>query len=115
MATWATVIASAAFLPSSGNAEAWDSTPVKETSKWEFDQLSPSEAARRVQLLLRFGIVDTNPDGQAAIFGQVCVADPNVCDHLKDAAERETKTRLVAPGNHLPLYFIAGHPHVPSL
>jgi len=88
---------------------------VKETSKWELDQLPSTEVGRRVQLLLRFGIVDTNPDGQAAIFGQVCAAAPTVCEHLKDAAERETRTRLVAPGNHLPLFFIAGHPHVPSL
>jgi hypothetical protein len=88
---------------------------VKETSKWELDQLAPTEVPRRVQLLLRFGIVDTNPDGQAALFGQVCAADAAVCDHLKDAAERETRTRLVAPGNHLPLFFIGGHPHVPSM
>jgi len=88
---------------------------VKETSKWELDQLAPTEVARRVQLLLRFGIVDTNPDGQAAIFGQVCATDAAVCDHLKDAAARETRTRLVAPGNQLPPFFIAGHPHVPSM
>lgn len=94
---------------------------VKDTSKWELDQLpppgsgTPADTARRVQLLLRFGIVDTNPDGQAAIFGQVCMTDQAVCDHLKDAAERETRTRLVAPGNALPLYFIPGHVHVPSL
>ena len=99
-----------------GNA-AWalgSADSVKETAKWELDQLAQGEVVRRVQLLLRFGIVDTNPDGQAAIFGQVCVADPQVCDHLKDAAERETRARLVAPGNHLPLFFIAGHPHVPT-
>jgi len=94
---------------------------VKDASKFELDQLppqgtgSPADTARRVQLLLRFGIVDTNPDGQAAIFGQVCMTDPQVCEHLKDAAERETRTRLVAPGNHLPLYFVPGHVHVPSM
>ena len=87
---------------------------VKDASKWELDQLSPGEVARRVQLLLRFGIVDTNPDGQAAIFGQVCMTDAHVCAHLKDAAAGETRTRLVSPGNHLPLYFVPGHVHVPS-
>jgi len=88
---------------------------VKESSKWELDQLAPTEVPRRVQLLLRFGIVDTNPDGQAAIFGQVCATDPSTCAHLKDATEGETRTRLVAPGNRLPPFFIAGHPHVPGM
>lgn len=91
---------------------------VKQTAKWELDQLtlssaSQTEASRRGQLFLRFGIVDTNPDGQAAMFGQVCVADPAACEHLKDAAERETRARLVSPGNHLPMFFVVGHPHVP--
>jgi len=107
----------AAPLRAAGNAT-WalgSADSVKEIAKWELDRLAEADVDRRVQLLLRFGIVDTNPDGQAAIFGQVCVADPKVCDHLKDAAERETRTRLVSPGNHLPLFFLAGHPHVPSL
>jgi hypothetical protein len=100
-----------------GNA-AWTFGPVgvvKETLKAELDRLPETDGARRARVFLRFGIVDTNPDGQAAVFNQACSADPNVCDdRLKGAAEREARARLVAPGNRLPLYFIPGHPPVPK-
>ena len=85
---------------------------VKQISHFELDHLSESEGARRARVFMRFGMVDTNPDGQAALFNQACVADPRDCDHLKEAAERETRERLVAPGNSLPLFFVGGHPRV---
>jgi hypothetical protein len=78
----------------------------------ELDRLPASETAQRARVFVRFGIIDTNPDGQAALFAQACVADPNMCnDRLKDAAQREVKARFVPPGNVLPLYF-GGHPAI---
>jgi hypothetical protein len=84
---------------------------VRRMARFELDRLPESEGPSRGRVFVRFGIIDTNPDGQAALFAQACVADPNDCDHLKEAAQRETQARFVAPGNHLPLFFIGGHPH----
>jgi hypothetical protein len=80
----------------------------------ELDRLPESEGAQRARVFLRFGIIDTNPDGQAALFNQACAADARICDHMKDAALREVRARFVPPGNVLPLYFGNGRGH-PSL
>ncbi|HEY4185596.1 MAG TPA: hypothetical protein VGP07_11030 [Polyangia bacterium] len=87
---------------------------VKRAFRTEIDRLPETEGAWRARAFLRFGIVDTNPDGQAAVFAQACAADAYDCDHLKERVEREIKVRFVSPGNYLPLYFIPGHPPVPA-
>jgi hypothetical protein len=88
---------------------------VKKMLRAELDRLPEAEGQARARVLVRFGIVDSNPDGQAAVFFQACVADPNLCDRARliAAAERETHARLVEPGQHLPLYLMSGHPQVP--
>ncbi len=88
---------------------------VKKMLRAELDRLPEAEGPARARVLVRFGIMDSNPDGQAAVFFQACVADPSLCDRdrLIAAAERETHARLVEPGQHLPLYLMSGHPHVP--
>jgi hypothetical protein len=78
----------------------------------ELARLPESDNLSRARVFVRFGIIDTNPDGQAALFAQACVANANLCDHLKEAAQREVQARFVAPGNVLPLYF-GGHPPIP--
>lgn len=78
--------------------------------KSTLDQL-PDSGPARARALLRFAAVDQNPEGQAAVIGQACAADASICDHLKEAMESEVATRLVSPGNRLPLYFLTGHPH----
>jgi hypothetical protein len=88
---------------------------VRKMLKAELDRIPETDGANRARAFVRFGIIDTNPDGQAALFALACTMDENDCDHLKEAAERETNLRLVAPGNQLPPYFIAGHPHVTGL
>jgi hypothetical protein len=89
-----------------------DEDTVRKMLKAELDRLPESEGQRRARVFVRFGVVDTNPDGQAALFAQACVADPGVCDRdrLQQAAEREVRARRVPPGDHLPLYFIGHHP-----
>jgi len=90
-----------------GTAEA-----VKGMARTELDRLPPSEAQQRARVFVRFGTVDDNFDGQAALFGQACVADPDLCTspaHLKRAVEAELRTRFVPP-NVLPSY-VVGHPH----
>jgi hypothetical protein len=85
---------------------------VKGMARTEIDRLPPSEARQRARVLVRFGTVDDNFDGQAALFGQACVADPDLCTspaHLKRAVEAELRTRFVPP-NVLPSY-VVGHPH----
>jgi hypothetical protein len=79
----------------------------------ELDRLPESEGPQRARVFLRFGIIDTNPDGQAALFNQACTADAKICDHMKEAAQRELRGRFVPPGNVLPLYFGTGHGHPP--
>jgi hypothetical protein len=76
----------------------------------ELDRIPDADGAARAKVFLRFGIIDTNFDGQAALFNQACAADAAICDHMKEAAAREVKARFVAPGNVLPLYFTGGHP-----
>ncbi len=84
---------------------------AKRALKAALDQL-PDTGAVRAQTLLRFAAVDQNPEGLVAVVGQACAANPSICEHLKDAMESETSTRIVAPGNRLPLYLLEGHPHV---
>jgi hypothetical protein len=88
---------------------------VKKMLRTELDRLPESEGAARGCTFVRFGIMDSNPDGQAAVFFQACVSDPSLCDRARliAAAERETRARLREPGQHLPLYLMSGHPQVP--
>lgn len=80
--------------------------------KFELDRVD--DGARRARLLIRFGLIDRNFDGQAAVFAAACTMDASLCDqiHLRDAAEHEAGLRFVAPGNHLPLALIGGHPPI---
>jgi hypothetical protein len=89
---------------------------ARQLLKFELDRLAEVEGARRARVLIRFGLVDSNFDGQAAVFSQACVADASVCDPpgLKDAASKETKDRFVPPGNHLPVSLLGGHPPIPG-
>ena len=88
---------------------------VRKMARFELDRIPETDGPNRARVFVRFGIIDTNPDGQAALFAQACVFDPGDCDHLKEAAQRETGARFVEPGNHLPLYFLGGHPHVAGM
>ena len=90
----------------------WSS--AKKAVKAELDHLPADDGPARARALLRFAALDDNPEGQAAVAAQACGADPSICDHMKEAVERETSLRLVAPGNHVPLYFLGGHPHIPG-
>jgi hypothetical protein len=87
---------------------------IRKMARTEIDRLPESEGARRAQVFLRFGIIDTNPDGQAALFAQACAQDSSICAQpkFKEAAARETKSRFVAPGNMLPLSLTGGHPPI---
>jgi len=79
----------------------------------ELDRIPESDGPRRARVFLRFGIIETNPDGQAALFAQACAADPRLSDHLKEAAQAEVRARFVPPGNVVPLYFgSGGHPPI---
>jgi hypothetical protein len=82
--------------------------------KFELDQLDDRDGARRARLLIRFGLIDRNFDGQAAVFAAACTADASLCNPipLRDAAEHEAGLRFVSPGNHLPLALIGGHPPI---
>jgi hypothetical protein len=88
---------------------------VRKMLRSELDRLPETEGSARARVFIRFGIIDSNPDGQAAVFFQACAADASLCDRARliTAAERETHARLVEPGQHLPLYLLSGHPQVP--
>jgi hypothetical protein len=101
--------------PASAVADAtWalgSSDSVKRMFRTELDRLP--EGPARARVLIRFGVFDSNPDGQAAVFSQACADDPSVCDAgLKPAAEREVKQRRVSPGNQLPPFLLEGHPPI---
>jgi hypothetical protein len=94
-----------------------DEDAVRKMFRQELDRIPESDGPARARVFVRFGVIDTNPDGQAALFAQACVADPTLCDRqrLEQAARREAQARQVAPGNVLPLYFSrGGHPPVPA-
>jgi hypothetical protein len=79
----------------------------------ELDRIPETDGPRRARVFLRFGIIEINPDGQAALFAQACAADARLGDHLKEAAQEEVRARFVPPGNVLPLYFgSGGHPPI---
>jgi hypothetical protein len=79
----------------------------------ELDRIPEGQGPQRARVFLRFGIIEINPDGQAALFAQACAADARLGDHLKEAAQAEVRARLVPPGNVLPLYFgSGGHPPI---
>ena len=86
---------------------------VRDMARIELDRLPESEPLRRARVFLRFGMIDTNFDGQAALFGQACMADAGLCDpeRLKAVASREIQARFGASPNALPLY-VTGHPPV---
>jgi hypothetical protein len=89
-----------------------DEESVKKIAQRELDRLPESEGPSRARVFVRFGLVDSNPDGQAAVFHLACASDERVCNHVKEAAEREVQTRFVAPGNSLPLSLSGGHPKI---
>jgi hypothetical protein len=66
----------------------------------------------RARVLLRFALVDDNPDGHAALVAQACAADPSTCDHPGNAAALQVRQRFVAPGNRLPSFLLEGHPSI---
>jgi hypothetical protein len=79
----------------------------------ELDRIPEPDGPQRARVFLRFGIIEINPDGQAALFAQACAADARLSDHLKEAAQAEVRARFVPPGNVLPLYFgSGGHPPI---
>lgn len=83
---------------------------VKRMLRSELDRIGESDPVKRARVLIRFGIFDKNPDGQAAVFSQACADDPTTCNEgLRPIAEREVKARAVPPGNQLPM-FLGGHP-----
>lgn len=86
-----------------GNPEA-----VKAMVHEELGRLPDSDGPERARWFLRMSVVDDNPDGQAAVFSAACNADPNVCGHLKEAVERELRTRYVWP-NYLPMPLVPEH------
>ncbi len=87
---------------------------LKKMFKTELDRLPESENVRRGLVFVRSGIVETNPDAQAALFSEACGSDPRMCDHLKEAALREVQGRFVPPGNIMPLSLSGGHPPIPG-
>lgn len=83
---------------------------VRTMIRTELDRLP--DGTDRARVLLRLALVDDNPDGQAALIAQACVADPRTCDHPGAAARLEALRRFVPPGNRLPLSLLEGHPPV---
>lgn len=82
---------------------------VKQMLRSELDRIGESDPVKRARVLIRFGIFDTNPDGQAAVFSQACSDDPTTCNEgLRPIVEREVQARAVPPGNRLPM-FLGGH------
>lgn len=78
----------------------------------EIERMGDALTPERARVFLRFAIIDTNPDGQAALLGQACQSDAATCQHLTDAGLRETRARFVAPGNTLPVSMVGGHPRL---
>jgi len=87
---------------------------VRKTVQAELVRLGDSDGPALARAFIRLCLVDTNFDGQAALFASACAADASICDHMKEAGEREVRARFVAPGNRLSLLFVGGHPRGPD-
>jgi hypothetical protein len=85
---------------------------VRKMLHLELDRIPEADGKTRARTLLRFGIVDENPEGQAAVFAQACAADASICNNLEAAALREVQARYASPGNTLPVYFVPNHPPI---
>ena len=87
---------------------------VEAMEKLALDRLPDDAGPQRARYLMRIGIVDMKPEGQAAVFNAACAADPSICNAMKDAGSRELTTRFVPP-RFLPLSLVGGHPPVPGV
>lgn len=91
-----------------------DAAAVRNTLRAELERLPDSSTNERARALLRLGLIDPNPEGQATLFAQSCMQDPSGCDQVAERASREVAQRFVPPGNHLPVSLIEGHPPIGS-
>lgn len=96
---------------------AWQLAPFGTISSLlleELAQVPETRPGRRTVLLMRAALISDNPEGQSAIFSQICGLSPALCEHrelLVEAARTETKLRQVGPGNRLPLILLGEHHH----
>lgn len=91
-----------------------DFEAARRSAQHELDRLSGVGGPERARVFIRFGLVETSPDGQRALFGQACQDDPVACKDLRAMAQREADARFVAPGNHLPMRLLPNQPHIPG-
>lgn len=91
---------------------AWQLADIKTTqaiTRAELDRLAP-EGYERARALVRFALLDSNPDGQAAALSQACIAHAPTCEQLADSARQQAATRWVGAPPALPLSLVGGHP-----
>jgi len=92
-----------------------DAQTARQVMHSEFRRVQDHSGPEKARPLIRFAILDGNPDGRSALFAQACAAHPPVCDDRRAAALHETRARFIAPGNSLPLGMLeGGHPPVPG-
>lgn len=80
----------------------------------ELAQTPETRTGRRTLLLLRVALISDNPEGQSAIFSQICGLSPTLCERrelLIEAAQNEARVRQLGPGNRLPLILLGAHHH----
>jgi len=84
-----------------------DPKTARRVTETELQRLYFVEGPQKSQILIRFALLDANPDGQRALYAQACVADPEVCADWRPAAQREHAKRVAAQ-----LQLPSGHPPV---
>jgi hypothetical protein len=96
---------------------AWRLAPFDALSALLHEELGTTpetDAKRRVVLLMRVALISDNPEGQSAIFSQVCGLAPTLCERperLREAVRAEAQTRQISPGNRLPWMLVGEHHH----
>lgn len=108
----------AAVFASVANA-AWafgDITSVRSLLQSEIHRLEPQGGSAEAQALLRFALIDNNPDGRKALFARACNVDVGSCEDLEASQRKQAEQRFVPPGNAVSFELRkSGHPAIGNL
>jgi hypothetical protein len=91
-----------------------DETTVRRVLQSEIQRLESHGGPAEARAVLRFAVIDTNPDGRKALFARACTVDPSVCENLGASQRREAEVRFVPPGNVPWFETMREHPALPS-
>lgn len=89
-----------------------DGATARRLTQSEIHRLQSAGGSELARAYLRLALVDTNPDGRKALFGQTCAIDAGYCEDLEASLLGEAKARFVAPGSEEWFQLMKVHPPI---